>query len=153
MVGEETLKIKFRNHRGKMWGPKAILCYFGQTAWEICKVVWDHGIVQELMVRKVHKFRLKTSNVNIGWVGMMGQTPFYRSLNKLEHHFLNIERTQLCSSIGDRGDRTRSPYFWLRTIEHRTLNLIGLSLDLLNYSWNWLEYHFFEIRMDLNVFK
>ena len=45
-----------------MLGPKVILCYFGQTAWEICKVVWDHGIVQELMVRKV------TFTKNINWL-------------------------------------------------------------------------------------
>ena len=31
--------------------------------------------------------------------------------------FSNIERTWTCSSI---GDRTRTPYFWLRTNEHRT---------------------------------
>ena len=46
-----------------------------------------------------------------------------------EHHFLNIERTQTRSSI---GDRTRTFYFWLRMNEHPTSNLIGLSLDLLN---------------------
>ena len=28
------------------------------------------------------------------------------------------------------------PYFWLQTVERRTSNLIGLSLDLLNYSSN-----------------
>ena len=39
---------------------------------------------------------------------VMGQTPFYRTLNQLEHHFSNIEQTRICSSI---GDRTRTPYF------------------------------------------
>ena len=71
----------------------------------------------------------------------MGQTPFYRTLNELEHHFSNIKRTRTCSSI---GDRTRTPNFWVRTNEHRTLNLIGLSLDLPNYSSNRLEHHFFQ---------
>ena len=66
----------------------------------------------------------------------MGQTPYYRTSNELEHHFSNIEWTRTCSSI---GDRTGTPYFWLRTIEHRTSNLIGLWLNLLNYSSNWLS--------------
>ena len=64
---------------------------------------------------------------------MMSRTPFYQTLNELEHHFSNIERTQTCSSI---GDRTQTSLFWLRMIENRTSNLIGLSLDLLNYLLN-----------------
>ena len=36
-----------------------------------------------------------------GFKRVMGQTPFYR--------------TQMYSSI---GDRTQTPYFWLRTLEH-----------------------------------
>ena len=83
------------------------------------------------------------------YVLVMGRTPFYRTLNELEHHFSNIERTRTCSSI---GDRTRTPYFWLRTVEYRTSNLIGLSLDLINYSSNWLEHLFFEHRTNFNVF-
>ena len=51
----------------------------------------------------------------------MGRTPFYRTLNELKHHFSNIERTRTCSSF---GNRTRTPYFWLRMIEHRTLNIV-----------------------------
>ena len=74
---------------------------------------------------------------------VMGRTPFYRTPNELKHHFLNMERTRTCSSI---GDRTRTPYFWLQTNKNQTLNIIGLSLDLLNYSSNWLEHHFFEHR-------
>ena len=61
----------------------------------------------------------------------------------------NIKRTQTCSSI---GDQTRTPYFWLRTNEHCTLNLIRLSLDLLNYSSNWLKHHFLEHRSNSNMF-
>ena len=80
---------------------------------------------------------------------VMGQTPFYRTASELEHHFMNIKNTWTCSSI---GDRTQTPYFWLRTIEHRTSNIIGLSLCLLNYSSNWLEHHFFEHRTNSNVF-
>ena len=79
----------------------------------------------------------------------MGRTPFYRTSIELENHFSNIERTRTCSSI---GDRTRTPFFWLRTNEHRTSNLIRLSLNLLNYSSNWLEHHFFEHRTNSNVF-
>ena len=62
---------------------------------------------------------------------VMGRTPFYRTSIELEHHFLNIERTWLCSSI---GNRTRTRYFGLRMNKHRTSTLIGLSLDLQNYS-------------------
>ena len=133
---------------------------------------------------------------------VMGRTPYCRTPNELEHHFLNIAWTRTSSSI---GDRTQTPYFWLRTIKHRTSNLIGLSintfikyenthrsdlniifwtsnelehvhllaiefyfwlqtikhrtsnliglsLDLLNYSSNWLKHHFFEHRTNLNVF-
>ena len=66
--------------------------------------------------------------------------------NGFEHHFIeqrtnsniffNIKQTRSCSSI---GDRTQTPYFWLQTNKHRTLNLrnlIELSLDLLNQSSN-----------------
>ena len=42
----------------------------------------------------------------------MCQTPFYQTSNQLEDHFLNIEQTRTCSSI---GDRTRTSYHWLRT--------------------------------------
>ena len=69
---------------------------------------------------------------------VMCQTPFYWTSNELEH-------VHLCH-------RTRTPYFWLRTIEHRTSNLIQSSLHLLNYSSNWLEHHFFEHRTNSNVF-
>ena len=50
----------------------------------------------------------------------MGRTPFYRTSNELEHHFLNIERTQTCSPF---GNRTQTPYFWLQTIELQTIEL------------------------------
>ena len=80
---------------------------------------------------------------------VVGRTRFYWTSNKLEHHFLNVERIRTCSSI---GDQTWTPYFWLRTNEHGTLNLIGLLLDLLDYSSNWLKLHFFEHWTNLNVF-
>ena len=35
----------------------------------------------------------------------------------------------MCSPI---GSLTLTPYYWLRTNKHRTLNLIELSIDLLN---------------------
>ena len=43
------------------------------------------------------------------------------SSNRLEHHFWNIKRTPTCSSF---GNRTQTPFFWLRTIKHRTLNIV-----------------------------
>ena len=67
---------------------------------------------------------------------VMGRTPFYWTLIELEHHFLNIEQTRTCSS---------NTLFWLWTIEHRTSNLLVLSLYLLNYSPNWLEHIFSNI--------
>ena len=67
------------------------------------------------------------------WCIVMGRTPFCRTSNKLVHDFSNIEGTQTCLSI---GNQTRTPYFWLQKIAHRTSNLIGL---LLNYSSNSLE--------------
>ena len=80
---------------------------------------------------------------------VMGRTPFYRTSIELEHHFSNIERTQTCSFV---DDRTRTPYFWLRTIEHRTSNLMGPSLDLLNCLTNRLEHQFFVHRTNSNAF-
>ena len=68
---------------------------------------------------------------------------------RTETSFFEHWTTQTCSFI---GDRTRTPFFWLRTNEHRTSNLIRLSLNLLNYSSNWLEHHFFEHRTNSNVF-
>ena len=56
-------------------------------------------------------------------ISVMGRTPFYRTSNKLEHHFSTIERTLRCSSI---DERTRTPELWLRTTGHRTSNLKGL---------------------------
>ena len=32
---------------------------------------------------------------------MMGRTPFHQTLNELEHHFSNIERTPTCSYISN----------------------------------------------------
>ena len=52
---------------------------------------------------------------------MMGRTPFHQTLNELEHHFSNIERTPTCSSI---GNRTPTPHFWLQTIDHQTSNIV-----------------------------
>ena len=68
---------------------------------------------------------------------VIGQKSFYQTSNELEQHFLNIERTQVCSSI---GDWTLTPYFWLRTNRQWTSNLIEPPLDLLNHSSNRLEH-------------
>ena len=76
---------------------------------------------------------------------VMGRTPFHGTLNELEHHFSNIERTQTCSSI---GDWTPTLYFWHRT----NIEPNRPSLDLLNFSSNWLECQFFEHRTNLNMF-
>ena len=80
---------------------------------------------------------------------VMGRTPFYRTSIELGHHFSNIERTRTCSFI---GDRTRTPYFWIRTNGYQTSNLIGPLLDLQNYSSNRMEHHFFEHWTNSNVF-
>ena len=53
--------------------------------------------------------------VKVGYSLVMCRTPFYRTSIELEHHFSNIERTQTCSSI---GNRTWTPYFWLQNIEY-----------------------------------
>ena len=95
---------------------------------------------------------MKVENVNQIHLKLivMCQTPFYRTSNELKHHFSNIERTRTCSSI---GDQTRTPYLWPRKIEHQTSK--RPLLDLLNYSSNRLENHFFQIsndRRDSNLF-
>ena len=71
---------------------------------------------------------------------VMGRIPFYRTSNKLKCHYLNIERTRMCSYV---GDGTRIPY--VRTNKHQTSNLIKPSLDLLTYSSNRLEHCFLNI--------
>ena len=91
---------------------------------------------------------------------VMSWTPFYQTLNELEHHIPNIEQTWTCSSI---NNLTCTPYFGIWTIEHRTWNIVWpittifcfkgngyrtsnlkeSSLDLLNHSLNSLEHHFF----------
>ena len=62
-----------------------------------------------------------SARANFSFFLVMGRTPFYRTSIELEHHFSNIERTRTCSFV---DDRTRTPYFWLRTIEHRTSNIV-----------------------------
>ena len=61
----------------------------------------------------------------------MGRTPIYRTSIELEHHFSNIERTRTCSFV---GNRTRTPYFWLRTIEHRTSNIVRPITNTFQYA-------------------
>ena len=54
--------------------------------------------------------------------------------------FSNVERTRTCSSI---RNRTRTPYFWLLTIELRTLFDPSLSLaisEVLNFDF-WRKFH------------
>ena len=55
------------------------------------------------------------SKLVLNLIVVMGRPPFYRTSNELKQHFSNIERTRTCSSI---SDRTLTPYFWIRTIEH-----------------------------------
>ena len=80
---------------------------------------------------------------------VMGRTAFIKHRTNLSIIFQTSKGFRMFSSI---SDRTQTPYFWLQTIEHRTSNLIGLSLDLLNYSSNWLQHHFFEHQTNLNLF-
>ena len=44
---------------------------------------------------------------------------------------------------------SNSNTLFLASNKHRKLNLIGLPLDLLNYSWNWLEHNFFRTSNEL----
>ena len=70
---------------------------------------------------------------------------------------LNNEKTRILF-FKHRTNSNLFIYWWSNSnilflaLNKRTSNLIGLSLDLLNYSSNWLEHHFFEHRMILNVF-
>ena len=93
--------------------------------------------------------RLKSLGLQRLYFIVMGWTPFYRTSIELEHHFSNIERTRTSSFV---GDRTRTPYFWLLAIEHRTSNLIGPSLDLVKCLSNRIEHQFFEHWTNSNMF-
>ena len=64
---------------------------------------------------------------------VMGQTPIYRTSNKLN-----------CGYNTD--DRTRTPEFLLETNEHLTSNLKRPSLNLQNHSSNRLEHIFLNIK-------
>ena len=48
-----------------------------------------------------YPIEVKLSSKQVLLFVVMGQTPFYLTSNELEHHFLNIERTRTCASIGD----------------------------------------------------
>ena len=61
----------------------------------------------------------------------------YRTRNEFEYHFSNIEQAPTYSFV---VNQTRTPYFFAS--KERTSNLIGPSLDLLNYSSNRLEHRF-----------
>ena len=66
---------------------------------------------------------------------VMGRTPYYRTSNELKCVYLlviNLEHPIFCYVE------------W-------TSNLIGLSLDFLNLSSNWLEWHFFQHQKNSNV--
>ena len=55
-----------------------------------------------------------TSNIKTKWPSI---DLLNYSSNRLEHHFFNIEQTQMCSSV---DNWTLTPYSWLRMIEHWT---------------------------------
>ena len=52
---------------------------------------------------------------------VMCPIPFYRTSNEQENYFLDIEPTQMNSTI---GNPTQIPYFLMRTNGHQTLNLV-----------------------------
>ena len=105
----------------------------------LCKMLklsilhWLEIVFNHTFVRYIHKMYSRTYSCNLFNVITMNntntqlsilyqklvmcQTPFYRTMNELKHHFSNIERTRKCSST---GHWTRTPYFWLWTIEHPT---------------------------------
>ena len=68
----------------------------------------------------------------------MCQTPFYQTLNKLEHQFLNIKRTWTCSSF---GNWSWTLYSWLRLYEHQTSNIVR-PITILQYQiWIGKKYY------------
>ena len=79
----------------------------------------------------------------------MDQKPFYQTSSKLKHHFLNIKRTQTCSSI---GDQTQTPYFWLRTNELRTLNVILTRTSIFSTSNELKHVHLVVIELEHPIF-
>ena len=66
-----------------------------------------------------YPIEVKLSSKQVLLFVVMGQTPFYLTSNELKHHFSNIVRTRMCSSI---GDQTQRPIFGFErtNIEHRT---------------------------------
>ena len=104
------------------------------------------------------------TNIKNGWLQtkanslVMGQTTFYWTSNKLEHHFWKIKRTRT-SFLEHRTNSNTFIYWWSNSnnsilaskdqtskIEHERP-----SLDLLNYPSNILEHDFFKHWTDLNV--
>ena len=93
----------------------ASVCEFRMSKDEWTLLEWLDVRVQSILISQTW-VKLE-SDIVIGW------TPSYRTSNKLQHHFSNIERTRKYSSI---DDQTRTPEFWLQTNGHRTSNLKGL---------------------------
>ena len=52
--------------------------------------------VQPLELVKKLTPNQKLTSEDSQWLVMIGRTPFHRTLNELEHHFLKMERTGMC---------------------------------------------------------
>ena len=73
----------------------------------------------------------------------------------MEHHFIEHWTNSRTSFFEHWTNSNVFIYWWSKSNSRYgrwTFNLIGPSLDLLNYSLNRLENHFFKHRTDLNVF-
>ena len=69
--------------------------------------------IQLLMIEHKHlNFGLERMNIELDSPSLF----LNHTSNRLEHNFF-----EHCSSF---GNRTRTPYFWLWMIEHRTLNIV-----------------------------
>ena len=78
---------------------------------------------------------------------------YYRTDSNI--NCLNIEQTWTCSSI---GNRTQTTYFWLRTIEHWTLNIVlPITRNYMNsrlfgvrYLYVWSQKFGAQVRLPIN---
>ena len=72
---------------------------------------------------------------------------FYWTLNRLEHHFLNIKLTGTCSSF---GNQTQAPYYLLWVNRHATQNILWPITSFARFVIKHTQHHFIEHRKDKN---
>ena len=69
---------------------------------------------------------------------VVGRTRFYWTSNKLEHHFLNVERIRTCSSIGDQT-RTNEPLTYTSVGMYYYLPGEEKHLKYAKHIWNFYD--------------